>query len=407
MKYDCGTGELQNWIVTESKFHPKHPGKCETVFCQGNGYMGIRATTEETYLNTTRGTFVAGSFNRFGDEVSEIPNANDVIGMDINIDGCDMLLNADNHSGYSRSLNLKNGLLTRKFIYNSGQGDIAFEFNRIVSLCDKHLIAQNILITALGNDIHLKIKSGINGRMTNSGTQHFLEGDKCCFDNKFLQYESQTTTSGINFVTNTAHNFFLNERDYQPELKVNMDRRRIFIDYAVDLGKGETLRITKISNIYTSRDKECQALDLKGLKEASLSFLRSSVNFGFDELLSRSAETWRKIWEAKDIEIKSANSFDQLSIRYAIYHMTVMAPIHDNRMNIGAKGLSGEGYKGHTFWDTEIFILPFFVHTQPEAAKKLLQQRYFMLPAAHKKAKEFGHAGMTSKPFRHTAALMS
>lgn len=393
MKYNYGSGELKNWIVTESEFFSKDPGKCETIFCQGNGYMGIRAATEETYPNTTRGTFVAGSFNRFGDEVAEIPNANDVIGMNININGCDMLLNGDNHSGYSRSLNLKNGLLTRKFTYNSSHGGIEFKFNRIVSLDDKHLIAQDISIIPIDNDIQLKIRSGINGRMTNSGTQHFLEGDKGCFDNKFLQCESSTIQSGIGFVTNAAHSFFLNEKECQPELKAGMDRRRIFMDYVVDLKKGDILRIAKISNLYTTRDKEYESLDFQDLKELSLSYLRDVAGLGFDELLSNSAKAWGKIWEAKDIEINSTNDFDQLSLRYAMYHMTVMAPTHDERMNIGAKGLSGEGYNGHAFWDTEIFILPLFVHTEPEAARKLLQQRYLFLPAAHEKAKEFGHEG--------------
>lgn len=393
MKYNYGAGELKNWIVAESKFYSKDTGKCETVFCQGNGYMGIRAATEETYLNTTRGTFVAGSFDRFGDEVAEIPNANDVIGMDININGCDMLLNTDNHSGYSRSLNLKNGLMVRTFICHSDQGAVEFEFKRMVSLDDKHLVAQEVSITPIDADIQLKIKSGIDGRMTNSGSQHFLEGDKCCFDNRFLQCESKTAQSGIGFVTNTAHSFSLNEKECRPERKVGMDRRRVFIDYVVGLNKGETLRITKVSNLYTMRDKEFEDLDLSALKDFSLSSLRSAVDLGFDELLSRSARAWDKIWEAKGIEIKSSNDFDQLSLRYALYHLTVMTPVHDERMNVGAKGLSGEGYQGHTYWDTELFIMPLFAHSEPEAARKLMQQRYLMLPAAHEKAKEFGHEG--------------
>jgi hypothetical glycosyl hydrolase len=393
MKYDAGTGEFKNWIVRESRFYPEAPGKCETIFCQGNGYMGIRAATEESYLNTTRGAFIAGSFNRFGDEVSEIPNANDVIGMDININGCDLLLNEDNHSGYSRSLNLKNGLLTRTFTYNSGHGGVAFEFNRLVSLDDKHLIAQDISITPIDTDIQLKIISGINGRITNRGTQHFLEGDKRCFDNQFLQYESKTIRSDIDFVTNTAHSFLLNGKEYQPVCNAGMDRRRVFADYTIDLKKGDRLIITKISNIYTTRDKDFENKGLSALKDFSLLSLRRAVGLGFNELHSNSAAVWERIWEAKDIDIRSVNDFDQLSLRYALYHLTVMTPVHDERMNVGAKGLSGEGYQGHTYWDTEIFIMPPFVHTDPEAAKTLMKQRYLMLHSARRKAEGIGYKG--------------
>ena len=89
--------------------------------------------------------------------------------------------------------------------------------------------------------------------------------------------------------------------------------------------------------------------------------------------------------KAKDWEIVETD-FDQLILRFAQYHLQLMTPAHDNRMNIGAKGFSGEGYKGHTFWDTEIFILPYFIFTMPEVARSLEEYRYLSLPGAHEKA---------------------
>ena len=80
-------------------------------------------------------------------------------------------------------------------------------------------------------------------------------------------------------------------------------------------------------------------------------------------------------------------------IRFAQYHMQLMTPAHDRRMNIGAKGLSGEGYKGHTFWDTEIFLLPYFIFTMPEVARSLEEYRYLSLPGAHAKAAQGGFKG--------------
>lgn len=73
MQYQLGTGEFKNWIVAEDSFQPDRLGKCESIMCLGNGYMGIRSATEENYLGNTRDTFVAGTFNKFGDEVTELP----------------------------------------------------------------------------------------------------------------------------------------------------------------------------------------------------------------------------------------------------------------------------------------------------------------------------------------------
>lgn len=86
-----------------------------------------------------------------------------------------------------------------------------------------------------------------------------------------------------------------------------------------------------------------------------------------------------QVWNRVPIEIDGPE-FDQLAIRFAQYHMQLMTPAHDNRMNIGAKGLSGEGYKGHTFWDTEIFLLPYFIFNMPEVAHSLEEYRSLPVP---------------------------
>ena len=84
---------------------------------------------------------------------------------------------------------------------------------------------------------------------------------------------------------------------------------------------------------------------------------------------------------------------DDLALYFAKYHLQIMTPAHDERMNIGAKGLSGEGYKGHTFWDTELFMLPYFTYSQPTTARSLLKYRYLGLEGAHVKARDNGYQG--------------
>jgi hypothetical glycosyl hydrolase len=145
--------------------------------------------------------------------------------------------------------------------------------------------------------------------------------------------------------------------------------------------------LEKISNVYTSRDRELEQAALADIQKLALAALKESEAKGYQTIAQESADEWeRKVWSKTPITIVCDDPYDQLAIRFAQYHLEIMVPDHDNRMNIGAKGFSGEGYKGHTFWDSDIFVLPYFTFTSPEVARKLVEYRYLSLPGAHKKA---------------------
>jgi len=131
------------WSVSESAFNKSYQGKYESIFCLGNGYMGIRSSHEESYTGQTRGMFIAGTFNRFGEaEVSELPNAADLISMDIRLNGEELNLETGKTLHYNRSLNLKSGLLERDVKWESPKGIAAsFRFERFVSLANLHTLA--------------------------------------------------------------------------------------------------------------------------------------------------------------------------------------------------------------------------------------------------------------------------
>lgn len=397
MIYNHGKGEDTNWLVAEESFNINHTGKCEAIMCQGNGYIGIRAATEEDYLGNVRNTFISGTFNKFADEVTELPNTPDVIAMPFVINGEDLDLSKGTVKGYVRVLNLKNGLVSRNFIWTSPKGvEVEFKFRRVVSLQNKHIVSQEAVIKPLSGDISIQLPSGINGQFTNSGSQHFIEGEKRCYEKKFMQYCCQTLQSAIDFVINTTHDFKLDSgvgaEDFSPEQLITIDRRKILMKFAMNIKKGQSLTITKNSNYHTARDRENEGISLEKLKIKSLEELKNAGTF--DRVLEQSAAAWQEsVWNSKDIKIDSVNSFDQLALRFAAYHLTVMSPVHDNRMNIGAKGMSGEGYKGHTFWDTEIFMLPHFIWSDPKSARSLIEYRYNCIEGARRKAKEYNCEG--------------
>lgn len=393
MDYDQGNGDQENWIVAENVFRTRFQGKCESIFSLGNGYLGIRSSTEESYYRQTRGFFVSGTFNKSDPgEVTELPNAADMTGMDIEIDGELLNLEKGSYSGYIRSLNLKNGELLRRFTWTTTDGKkIRFGFRRFVSLSDRHTFGSEVSISPLNCHVEVTVRSGINGQVTNSGAQHFEEGEKRIYDHKYLQMLQNTSESGIVFIHSAVHDF--SRCNMEVSSRFEMVRRKVQMIFEGKAGKGDTFQFSKISNIYTTRDSDTAKFSLEELKDFSLGEIRHQSEKGYEKLFQESCQKWGDYWNRMDIRVESENSFDQLAIRFALYHLLIMAPKHDPRMGIAAKGLSGEGYKGHSFWDTEIFILPFFIYTFPDIARKLLEYRHITLPGARKKARENSYKG--------------
>ena len=378
-----------DWIVAEDSFDPEYLGKCESIMCQGNGYLCLRNATDEFNPGEQRDLFVAGTFNKFDDnEVTELPNAADISRLDLRLDGVRFSLLTGKVESYDRALNLKTGETTRRVVWAAPNGKrYQLVFSRFVSLDRLHLIAQKVEVTPLDGDMELDITGGINGQMNNGGSQLFSEGDKRLFEGRHMQYNQTTGQSGIHFVFHTTFSFAMDGVPQDEKGFIVMDRRIIKQEFKVAIPAGKTLTIQKLSTVYTSRDRDSEGLELSALQEKALVGQKDICALGYDALLAESARAWSaKVWDNVPVTIQSENAFDQLAIRFAQYHLYIMTPMHDNRMNIGAKGLSGEGYKGHTFWDTEMFILPYFIYSAPEVARSLEEYRWLSLPGAHKKA---------------------
>lgn len=258
----------------------------------------------------------------------------------------------------------------------------------------KHVVtffATQVSIENLTNQaLAVKVRSGINGQLSNEGSQHFTDGKKGLMDGRFIQMMPQTTQSKIQFVQTSEHSFGSVElTESRPETA----HRGFYMNYAFEVAANDTVTFEKRSSIYTSIDNDLDHHEVGHMRQVAVDELTALEEKSFDELLAESAAEWQKVWDKHPITIETENYRDQLAIRFAQYHLHVMTPAHDERMNIGAKGMSGEGYKGHTFWDTEIFMLPYFSFTHPEIAKSLVTYRYLGLDGAHKKAASNGYEG--------------
>ena len=394
MKYDLGKNEFKNWIVSEIKFEEKYIGKTEAIFALGNGYIGLRSANEERYLNEKRDLFISGTFNKANkNEVTELPNVADVTEIEILINGKHLMLNASNNKEYVKYLNLKTGELNRTFVYLDEEGnEYSLKFNRFVAQDRLHVIVNRVEITPLSKTANIRFISGINGQVTNTGSQHFNEGEKRVYEYKYIQMLQETSESCITFIQNSAHNIYINGDKIEEKPELSIDRRKVTISNNYDLTQGQTLVIEKFSNIYTTRDTTSENLTIEQIRDASLDEIKEISNMSYEILFNSNKEVWSNYWNDQNIVIEG-NDYDQLAIRFAQYHLKVMTPSHDNRCGIAAKGLSGEGYKGHSFWDTEIFILPFYTYSKPEIARKLLEYRYLSIGGARKKAKDNGYEG--------------
>lgn len=399
LRYDKGIGEYHNWILCEDKYDSRYQGKCESIMALGNGYLGLRSAFEETYVGQTRNFFVAGTYNRFHPgEVTELPNAADFTEMQIYLNSELFTMETGRVLEYERYLNLKEAELTRNVLWESPAGEIyRLVFKRFVSFEDLHLVAFKVTIIPISGDAKVRIKTGIDGRMTNSGSQHFSEGDKQVYDKKYMQLVQTTTESNVDFVLNCGCRGYAADDSGAAEyeaVEYGVERRKIYGIYEFDAKQAVGVTFEKAAVVFTSRDKEYSGgYKLEELKECSLRHLELSLALGYDKLFFRSRDRWKAYWEAVDIEIESSSDEDMLALRFAQYHLLIATPAHDERFSIGAKGLTGEGYKAHVFWDTEMFMLPYFQYNAPEIARQLLTYRYNNLEGARKKAKEYGYEG--------------
>ncbi len=394
--YNIGKEKYKNWIVAETDFISENSGKFETVFSLGNGYMGLRAATEERYSGEVRGCYIAGLFDKFPGEVTELPNIPDWTNIEIKLDGEIFSLCKGKILSYQRQLNMQDGEVVRNIEWMSPSGKkTQLVFRRFVSMCDLNVAAVKIEISPVNYSGSIEILSGINGQVSNSGVQHFKEGNSRLYKNGIVSVTSRTQESNIGLTVTVKHLFFLDGEGTAKVEQVRTGRRQIFLSSRHEIMKGKTFSMEKLVTVCSTRDPEFREKDTisdKELERNAIEKLKKAADMGYGNLFNNHKAEWSRIWKDADISIEGSD-FDQLAIRFSIFHIHQMTPAHDERISIAAKGLSGEGYKGHVFWDTEIFLLPVHIYSSPETAKKLLLYRYHSLGGARKKAMGNGFKG--------------
>ncbi|MDH6062353.1 beta-phosphoglucomutase [Umezakia ovalisporum] len=366
-------------ILIETELDPDQLHSKETVFTIGNGYLGTRGTFEEGYIRALPATFIHGVYDDVPIVYTELANCPDWLPLALSFNGHRFRCDYGEILGYERQLDLRQGLLSRSVRWRSPDGKtIDIYFERFASLADQHILGLRCQITPVDFDGTIEIQASINGYPENQGFNHWEAIDQ------------GKTEQGI----------WLHSRTRGSRIDIGMAARMVIsgVKTALEAHTApgyptlnatfvatpqQTVTVEKIVTVFTSRD----TLQPVAAAQEKLAYLPD-----YSALLEASTQVWDKVWQYSDILIEG-DSKAAFAVRYNLFQLLIAAPRHDEKVSIPAKTLSGFGYRGHVFWDTEIFILPFFTFTQPALARNLLTYRYHTLSGARRKAWHYGYKG--------------
>ncbi len=374
----------------------------EALLTVGNGFFGTRGAMEETSTNNINypGTYIAGLYNRLitpvaGRDVEneDFVNAPNWLPVSFKIDDEAWFdPNQAKITEINRTLDFKTGLLLRRMIVEDEEGRrTKIESCRFASMDNMHLAALRYKITPLNYSATISIYSALDGTVKNEGVERYKslnsqhlkpvnQGGK----ESLSWLEVKTNQSGIT-IAEAAKLTLKNGNSIINEFGVSSDDGIVYTYMNVPAQKGKTIVLEKLAAIATSLETK------ENVKEFVLEQLKTPTNF--DDLFQKSAAAWGEIWDEADIHIEGDRASQRL-IRMHIYHLMVSASPHNTKLDasITARGLHGEAYRGHIFWD-ELFILPFYDIHFPEVAKSILMYRYRRLNKAREYARQFGYKG--------------
>ena len=372
-----------SWLIKEQNWSQRNQGARETQFTLGNGYLGSRGILEEMPCDAYPGTYVAGVYDKIGAMVTELVNLPNPISFKISAQGEKFGIGAMDVLKHERIMDMQKGLLKRRTLFlNAKKERFDYQSLRFFSMHNPHIGIMQIYFTPLSNATNVVVENIIDTSITNKGV--LTEGEKSHFELKKF-----TNLKNINYVCVETHDR-KTQVGYASCLKVARGKRFFSANKKIlhfKIKRGETLCFTKFFSIYTSRDVKTSALENECMES-----LRNAVDLRFNNLLKQHISAWQKKWLNADIILRPKTDL-QKAIRFNIYHMLICGNETDKKVSIPARTLSGEGYRGHIFWDTEIFILPFFIYTDPMVACNMLYYRYYTLDAARDNAKKQGFKG--------------
>ncbi|GAB4409970.1 MAG: hypothetical protein Kow00106_03690 [Anaerolineae bacterium] len=370
------------WTVSQDGFDAARQHHLETVFTTGNGYFCSRGSLEEGYPGDHALTLAHGLFDDAPIVFTELANLPNWLDLSLTVDGQPFRLDQGQCLHVRRWLDLRQGMLHREVRWQAPSGAVLdLTFERFASYEREHVGALRVLITAVNQPCQIAVATGLDGHVANEDLLHWYHLGQGQGDDGAIWLHSRTRHSGLELAA-AATLRVSTGAPIHPQLCPGHPRLLV----SERLEAGQTLQLDKLISYTASRDAVPDAADVIGRALAALDGL------SYEALRAGQVRAWRDLWGETDVLIEGDDEA-QLALRFYLFQLLVAAPQHDERVSIGAKTLSGLGYRGHVFWDTDIFILPFFSYTLPHIARNMLMYRYHTLPGARRKAAANGFSG--------------
>ena len=392
------------WNLHYATFKEEEEKLRETLTAIGNGYLGTRGAYEcaKASRHHYPGTYIAGIFNKIPSEVhgetiynNDFVNCPNWLPVEFRI-CCGSFIDPFDQKilSYRQNLDLQNAVMSREIVFQDNLGRITrISSRRLASMDNPHICALQFSFVPINYSGDIEFRTAIDGTVENKGVARYsaLASDHlehinsgASDDGVFLHV--QTNNSHYQIITHAKNNVRVSGNPVKANKSVESSPRYIAELFKVSLNRGQECTIDKIAAYHTSLDHDHG--DPKTAGDKAISEAQT-----FTELLDAHTTAWEKIWDKSNISI-DGDRFSQKALRFHTYHLLGTASPHNPSIDAGmpARGLNGEAYRGHIFWD-EIYILPFFIHHFPDIAKALLMYRYNRLDAARTYARENGFRG--------------
>ena len=403
------------WRLVETRY--TEDGVSETLFAIGNGYLDLRGNHIEGRGAHEHGTFINGLHETwpirhaeqaygFAEVGQTIINAPDAKVMRVYVDDEPISFDEADVREYSRSLDMRTGILTRDLVWETPSGKrVRMRDERMVSFEERHLAILRLEVTVENSDAPVTIscqiinrqdggnvyggtppaaqKAGFDPRRAEKIAERVLQPVEYWQDGLRSALSYEVTESGMTAAV-VADHVIETDNDYsarqlcEPDIAKNVFR--------VQAKAGIPIRITKLVSYHTSRGVPAREL----VDRCRRSLDRVAVE-GVDEQWRAQSAWLDAFWERSDVRIEGQDSLQQAT-RWCLFQLA-QASARADGSGVPAKGVSGSGYSGHYFWDTEIYVLPFLTYTSPQWARNALRARVLMLPAARRRAAQLNEAG--------------
>ena len=387
------------WSLSFDGWDAKREPAIEAICALVNGNVGVRAAIEEGSSVSNPGTFLNGVFDASDELVAqeatrpeyqviaaptpELVKVPDWSRLEITVDGTPLQLETCELLDHKRTLEMHSAALIREWRLRLNGKTTLLRTIRFASLADRRILGQRLEITAEDWSGEVTLEAIVDADVTNEGVRH-LANLRTHAEGDLLVLSAQTKQQGTSICMATKSQLkdglghsIDGIAEGRPLALVNR--------WSFTARRNERFVLEKLVGVSTSRDGP------EPLTQAA-KHLNRALSAGWSRVLKDSSDAWAERWSASDVQIE-ADALIQRQTRFALYHLIGCANPDDEYAAPGARSLSGERYKGHVFWDTDIFVLPFFVFTHPATARALLMYRYHTLPAAREKARAYGFSG--------------